>query len=119
MELWTFVMECNQEDHTHDLSGLGLSSVMSFDYVDSRYCTIKNTVGAGIHLTMSLLLDTKSIVLNEPALLVIVIYGASGLGRRGEEWREWLGSRCSNLAGVSKLDARHRSKLCLDWRKRY
>ncbi len=81
MELWTFVMECNQEGHTHDLSGLGLSSVLSFDHVISGYCTIKTTVGAGIHLSMNLSLDTKSIVLNEPALLVIVIYGASELWR--------------------------------------
>ena len=78
-------MECNQEDHTHDLSGLGLSSVMSFGSVNSGYCTLKATVGAGVHLTMNLPLDTKLIVLSEPALLVIVIYGASELGRGGEE----------------------------------
>ena len=91
MELWTFVMECNQEGHTHDLSGLGLSSVLSFDHVISGYCTIKTTVGAGIHLSMNLPLDTKSIVLNEPALFVIVIYGASRLPPRLEiflgHWR--------------------------------
>jgi hypothetical protein len=63
------------------LSGLGLSSVMSFGYVNSGYCTIKTTVGVSIHLTMNLLLDTKLIVLIEPALLVNVIYGASELER--------------------------------------
>jgi hypothetical protein len=107
---------------------------MSFGYVNPEYCTIKNTVGAGIQLTMNLPLDTKSIVLSEPALLVIVIYGVGiggvVLGRGGEQagWgekrreenrREWLGSRCSSSAGVPKLDARRFSKLCLDWRKRY
>ena len=54
---------------------------MSFGYVNPEYCTIKNTVGAGIQLTMNLPLDTKSIVLSEPALLVNVIYGALELGR--------------------------------------
>lgn len=54
---------------------------MGFGYVSCGYCTIKSTVGAGIQLTMNLPLDTKSIVLSEPALLVIVIYGASALGR--------------------------------------
>ena len=81
MELWTFVMECNQEDHTHDLSGLGLSSVMSLGYVNSEYYTTKTAVGAGIHPAMNLPLDTKLMVLNEPVLLVIVIYGASKLVR--------------------------------------
>ncbi len=69
---------------------------MSFGYVNPEYCTIKNTVGAGIQLTMNLPLDTKSIVLSEPALLVIVIYGAGNWGgesrgggesRRGGERR--------------------------------
>ena len=94
MELWTFVMECNREGHSHDLSGLGLSSVLSFGHVKSGYCTIKTTVGAGTHLSMNLPLDTKSIVLNEPALLVIVIYGASKLWRRAQVREsmagEWL-----------------------------
>ncbi len=84
-------MECNQEGHSHDLSGLGLSSVLSFGHVNSGYCTIKTAVGAGTHLSMNLPLDTKSIVLNEPALLVIVIYGASELWRGVEGGSLWEG----------------------------
>ena len=60
-----------------------MRSEMSFGYVNSGYCAIKDTVGASIQLTMNLPLDTKSSVLSEPALLVIVIYGASELGRGG------------------------------------
>jgi hypothetical protein len=61
---------------------------MSFGYVNPEYCTIKNTVGAGIQLTMNLPLDTKPIVLSEPALLVIVIYGVGiGGGSLGEAGR--------------------------------
>jgi hypothetical protein len=93
MELWTFVMECNQEDHSHDLSGPGLSSVLRFGQVDSGYCTIRTTVGAGTHLSMNLPPDTKSIVLNDPALLVIVIYGAS------ESWRGVLGGESWEVYG--------------------
>lgn len=80
MELWTFVTECNQS-HRHDFSGPGLSSELCVGHVNSRYCTIKTIVGVGTHLSMNLPLDTKSILLNEPAFLVIVICITLELGR--------------------------------------